>query len=195
MVSPRKWPIQAWKECVFCCLFVFLDVVSCTYQLSPTVSLCHLGSLSQYWFSLEDLSIDFSTVLNSPTIIVFLSISPSTPDWYCGDQSLHLMLGRASSALWTSQLCGRYGEFCSPFVAIESLSVGFDKSLKCALYLQWGKCWSKGDPYGWSPWIYTPPVQAILVLLWSSPRLCHFLHSVCPRPSARLLLGARVLWL
>ena len=55
---------------------------------------------------------------------------------YCGDQSLHLMLGRASSALWPSQPCGRYGEFCSPFVAIESLSVGFDKSLKCALYLQ-----------------------------------------------------------
>lgn len=177
----------------FC--FILFSGYSVLYISVKFHRLCPLGSLLHYWFSLEDLSIDFSAVLNSPTIIVFLSISPSTPDWYCGDQSLHLMLGRASSALWPSQPCGRYGEFCSPFVAIESLSVGFDKSLKCALYLQWGKCWSKWDPYGWSPWIYTPPVQAILVLLWSSPRLCHFLHSVCPRPSARLLLGTRVLWL
>ena len=39
---------HTWKECVF---WVFLDVVSCRYQLSPTALVCHLGPLLLYWFS------------------------------------------------------------------------------------------------------------------------------------------------
>ena len=59
------------------CILLFLDVMSWIYQLSLTVLFCHLGSLLFYWFfCLEDLSIDTSGVLKSPTIIVFLSVSP-----------------------------------------------------------------------------------------------------------------------
>ena len=65
------------------CILVFLDVMSCRYQLNPTGLLCHLESLLPYWFHLEYLSIDVSRVLKSLTITVFLSVSPSMSVHIC----------------------------------------------------------------------------------------------------------------
>jgi len=54
----------------------FLDVMSWKYQWSLTFLFCHLVSLLPYLFCLEDMSIDMSGVLKSPTNIAFPSNSP-----------------------------------------------------------------------------------------------------------------------
>ena len=47
------------------------------YLLSPSGLVYHSGSVFPYWFfCLDDLSLDVSGVLKSPTIIMLLSISP-----------------------------------------------------------------------------------------------------------------------
>ena len=50
--------------------------MSCSYQFNLTVLLCHSRSINLLTFCLEELSIDVSGMVKSPTIIVFLSVFP-----------------------------------------------------------------------------------------------------------------------
>ena len=58
------------------CILLHLDGVSWRYQLGPFGLMFHLRFVFPYWFCFDNLSIDDSGVLKSPTIIVLLLISP-----------------------------------------------------------------------------------------------------------------------
>ena len=58
------------------CILLHLDGMSWRYQWNPSHLMCHLRPLFSCYFLLDDLSIDESGVLKSPTIILFPSISP-----------------------------------------------------------------------------------------------------------------------
>ena len=72
VINPWEYSMCTWEECLF---WFFLDVMFWKLQLSLSFLLCHLGSLALF-LCLEDLSSDVSGVLNSPTLIVFPSVSP-----------------------------------------------------------------------------------------------------------------------
>ena len=71
-------------------ILLILDGMFCGHQLSLSGLMCHLKSASLFilFVCLDDLSIDVSEVLKSPTIIVLLLISPfiviSICLLYCG---------------------------------------------------------------------------------------------------------------
>ena len=58
------------------CSLLLLDGIFYKHQLSSTGLKCHLRLLFPCYFLLDDLSIDESGVLKSPTITMFPSISP-----------------------------------------------------------------------------------------------------------------------
>ena len=58
------------------CILLHLDGMSWRYQWDPFHLMYHLRIVSLLIFCFDDLSISVSGVLKSPTIIVFLSISP-----------------------------------------------------------------------------------------------------------------------
>ena len=58
------------------CILLLSDGILYKYQLSPSGLMCHLKPVSVLIFCLGDLSINVNGVLNSPSIIVLLSISP-----------------------------------------------------------------------------------------------------------------------
>lgn len=66
MIYPGKCSICTWEECVFCYSWMECCVNTCQVYLADVFILI---------FCLDDLSIDLSGVLKSPTIIVLLSIS------------------------------------------------------------------------------------------------------------------------
>ena len=61
------------------CILLHLDGKSWRYQLGPFGLMFHLRFVFPYWFCFDNLSIDDSGVLKSPTIIVLLLISPLMP--------------------------------------------------------------------------------------------------------------------
>ena len=79
ILCPSIWSVLENVPCVLekdmYCDFLG-EIMSWKYQLSAPVPLCHLDAVALLIFCLEDLSIDVSVVLKSPTIIVFPSISP-----------------------------------------------------------------------------------------------------------------------
>ena len=59
------------------CNLLLLVECSVNIKLSPSGLMCHLRAVFPYWFLyLNELSIDISVMLNSPCVIVSLSISP-----------------------------------------------------------------------------------------------------------------------
>jgi len=58
------------------CIVLLLDGMLYTYQLGPFALMLFKSYVSLLTFCLDDLSIDVREVLNSPIIIVFLSVSP-----------------------------------------------------------------------------------------------------------------------
>ena len=73
VVNPWAYSMCTWKECIFWffgCNVLQISIKSNFSIVSFRISVALLS------FCLEDLSIDVSWVLKSPTIIVFPSISP-----------------------------------------------------------------------------------------------------------------------
>ena len=75
------------------CIPFFLDGMSYKNQLSPSCLMYHLKLVFPYLFYLDDVSIDESGLLESPTMIVLLSISPFTALSMCLMYSGAPMLG------------------------------------------------------------------------------------------------------
>ena len=74
MIYPGEGSMCTWKECVIYCFWMECSV---NIKSSPSGLMCHLRAVFPYWFlCLNELSIDISVVLNSPCVIVSLSISP-----------------------------------------------------------------------------------------------------------------------
>ena len=70
VIYPAECLICTWEECVFCCFWIESSI---KYQLSLSSLMCHLRPVFSYWFfPPNDLSIDVTEVLKSPTFIVLL---------------------------------------------------------------------------------------------------------------------------
>ena len=74
VVSPRGYSMCTWKECIFWGFFG-CNVLKMLIRSNFSIVSFKI-SVALLIFYLEDLSIDVSGVLKSPTVIVFLSISP-----------------------------------------------------------------------------------------------------------------------
>ena len=86
MIYPGEYSMCTWKECVFCCfrveyfLSLLLPPLTHTHTHTHRKFICFnvsfKTSILLLVFSLDEAFIDVSGMLNSPTSIVLLSISP-----------------------------------------------------------------------------------------------------------------------
>lgn len=113
-LSWRMFPMCLWKECIFCCFLLEY----CLYLWCPNSLMYHSKTLSMLVFCLDNLAIDVTGVLKSPTIIILLLSVPFMSLNICFMyldapmfrvfryiQLLHRLVGLAPLSLCNALLC------------------------------------------------------------------------------------------